>query len=50
MLAIQTRGIDGRLGPGVDQAAVLGARRGRDEEKNGLPFFSSRLLALQSVE
>jgi hypothetical protein len=50
VLAIQSRGIDGCLGLLVDQAAVLGAHRGGDEEKNGLPFFSSRWTALQRVE
>jgi hypothetical protein len=50
VLAIQARSIDGCLRLSVDQAAFLGAHGGRDEEKNGLPFFSSRGRALQSVE
>jgi len=50
VLAIQARGIDGRFGPLIDQAAVLGAHGGHDEEENGLPFFKSRGKALQSVE
>ena len=50
VLTIQTRGIDGCLGPLLDQAAVLSAHRRLDEEKNGLPFFNSRWTALQRVE
>ena len=50
MLTVQAGGIDGGLGLLVDQAAVLGADGGCDEEKHGLPFFSSRLMALQRVE
>ena len=50
MLALQARGVHGCLGLLLDQAAVLGAHDGRDEENKGFPFFSSRPMALQSVE
>ena len=47
---LQARGINGRLGLRADEAAFLGAHGGRDEEKHGFPFFSSRCRALQRVE
>ena len=47
---VQARGINSCFGPLVDQAAVLGAHRGHDEEESGLPFFKSRCSALQRVE
>lgn len=50
VLAFQARGVNGRLGPLVDQAAVLGAHGGLDEEENDLPLFKSRRSALQRVE
>jgi hypothetical protein len=43
--AFQAGGIDGGLGLGPDQAALLGARGGLEEERDDLPFFSSRLAA-----
>jgi hypothetical protein len=43
--AFEAGGIDGRLGLLTDQAALLGARGGLEEERNGLPFFSSRRAA-----
>jgi hypothetical protein len=47
---VQARGINRCFGPLVDQAAVLGAHGGLDEEENGLPFFKSRCSALQRME
>jgi hypothetical protein len=43
--ALQAGGVNGRLGLGADQAALLGARGGLEEEEDDLPFFSSRLAA-----
>ena len=43
--APQASGIDGRRGLVADQAAVLGARGGLEEEQDELPFFSSRPAA-----
>ncbi len=48
--AFQARRVNGRLGPLANQAAVLGADGGLDEEENNLPFLSSRCWALQRVE
>jgi len=50
VLTLQPGSVNRRLGPIVDQAAVLGAHGRLDEEKNDLPFFSSRCSALQRVE
>ena len=47
---VQARGINGCFGPLVDQAALLRAHGGHDEEESGLPFFKSRCSALQRVE
>src|SRR5262249_7970846 len=38
-------GIDGRRGPLTDQAGLLGAQGGLEEEEDELPFFSSRAAA-----
>ena len=43
--ALQAGGIDGRRRLGADQAALLGARGGAEEEGDERPFFSSRLAA-----
>ncbi len=43
--ALQAGGIYGGLGPLANQAAVLGARGGLEEEADDLPFFSSRPAA-----
>jgi hypothetical protein len=43
--ALQPGGVDGRLGLLTDQAALLGARGGPEEEADDLPFFSSRRAA-----
>jgi hypothetical protein len=45
VLTLQARCVDGRFGPFVDQAAVLGAHGGLDEEENDRPFFKSRCSA-----
>jgi hypothetical protein len=43
--ALQAGGVDGRRGLLADQAALLGARGGLEEEQDELPFFTSRLWA-----
>jgi len=43
--ALQAGGVDGGLGLRADQAALLGARGGLEEEQDELPFFSSRPAA-----
>jgi hypothetical protein len=43
--ALQAGGIDGGLGLVADQAALLGARGGLEEEQDNLPFFNSRPAA-----
>jgi hypothetical protein len=48
--ALQSGSIDGCFGLLLDQAALLGARGGLEQEQDDLPFFSSRWAALQSVE
>jgi len=43
--ALQASSIDSGLRLVADQAALLGARGGLEEEQDDLPFFSSRLAA-----
>lgn len=43
--ALQAGGVDGGLRLRADQAALLGARGGLEEEADDLPFFSSRPAA-----
>jgi hypothetical protein len=43
--ALQAGGLDGGLGPLADQAALLGARAGLEEEQDELPFVNSRPAA-----
>jgi hypothetical protein len=43
--ALQASGVDSGLGPLADQAALLGARGGLEEEADDFPFFSSRPAA-----
>src|SRR5579862_8550128 len=50
VLAFQAGRVDGRLRLLGDQAAVLSAHGGLDEEENDRPFFSSRCWALCRVE
>ena len=43
--ALQAGGINGGLGALADQAALLGADGGLEEEQDELPFFDSRPAA-----
>jgi hypothetical protein len=43
--ALQAGGIDGGLRLVTDQAALLGARGGLEEEQDEVPFFKSRCSA-----
>jgi hypothetical protein len=45
VVALQAGGIDGGLGLLLDQAALLGADGGLEEEQDELPFFRSRPAA-----
>ena len=46
MLAFQTGRVNRCFGPLADQATVLGAHGGLDEEENGLPLFEQPLFGL----